>query len=302
MNNKNKIYVNMQGGIGDQIFQYSFAEYLRKKLKSIGYLDTSYYTDKKNYNNFTFRLTQLAKKNNFLIDNKISYFKYNKISYLRLVELFKLNRILPKIYKLFFKQPVEFFIYDYWYRKRTKYIFKTNSYYFGYWHDFKYVKNIKKDLNRNLLNIELNKIKLKKLSKKINKNTIAIHIRGGDFKNLSSHNVLEIMYYKNAINFYKKLMKNPKFHIFTNDIKLSKEIILKLLKKKDFIFIRNYKFSDIEEFSLYSKYNYAIIANSTFSLMSSYLSLTRIMSIAPKIWLKGKRLDKRKQFAKLKFI
>ena len=164
------------------------------------------------------------------------------------------------------------------------------------------MKNIKKDLITNLLNIELNKIKLKKFSKKINKNTIAIHLRGGDFKNLSSHNTLKIMYYKKAINFYKNLLKKPKFHIFTNDIKFSKKIILKILKKKDFIFIKNYKFSDIEEFSLYSKYNYAIIANSTFSLMSSYLSLTRIMTIAPKIWLKGKRLDKRKHFDGLKFI
>ena len=47
----------------------------------------------------------------------------------------------------------------------------------------------------------------------------------------------------NAINYYKKLLKNPKFHIFTNDIKLSKKIILKILKNDDFIFVKNYKFS-----------------------------------------------------------
>ena len=295
---KRKIYVSVMGGIGDQIFQYSYAVYLRTKLKCIGYLDTCYYINKRNYNNFIFRLEYLANKNNLLIDNKISYFDYDKISYLRFIEYFRINKILPITYKFFFRRPVKYFIYEYWKKKKTKSILKKDSYYFGYWHDFKYVKNLKTDLNKNLINIELNKTKLKKFSKKINKRTIAIHIRGGDFKNLSSHNLLSTSYYKKAINFYKKLIKNPKFHIFTNDTNLSK----KILNKDDFIFIKNYEFSDIEEFSLFSKYQYAIIANSTFSLMSSYLSLTRKMSIAPKIWFKKEKLDKKKQFSKLKFI
>ena len=109
-------------------------------------------------------------------------------------------------------------------------------------------------------------------------------------------------YYENAFNFYKKLLKNPSFHIFTNDIRLSKKIIFQISKNKDILFLRDYNFSDIEEFSLFSKYNYAIIANSTFSLMSSYLSFDRKISVAPSIWLKKKKLDKKKIFSKLKFI
>lgn len=289
------------GGIGDQIFQYCFANYLRNKFKCTGYLDISYYKNKLNYNKFLFRLTNLAKKNNFLLVTNISYINYEYLSYLRFFDLFKINIILPWCYKIFFKVPIRFFAYEYWKSKKTN-ILKENSYYFGYWHNFRYVKNVKAIINKDLLNVELNKTKLKKFSKKINKKTIAIHIRGGDFKNLSSHNTLEISYYKNAISFYKKFLKNPKFHIFTNDINFSKKIIFKILKKDDFIFINTYNFSDIEEFSLYSKYYYSIIANSTFSLMSSYLSLTRKISVAPKIWLKGEKLDKKKKFSKLKFI
>jgi hypothetical protein len=302
MNSKNKIFVSIMGGIGDQIFQYSFATYLRKRLNCEGYLDTCYYKNKKNFNNFIFHLNDLALKNNFIVDNKVSYFDYDKISYFRFIENYKINKFLPMIYKFIFRWPIKRFVYNYWKNKKLKYVLEKDSYYFGYWQNFKYVKNIKKDLNKNLLNIELKKHKLKKFSKKINKRTIAIHIRGGDFKILSSHNILETSYYKNAVKFYKKLLKNPKFHIYTNDIKLSKKIILNILKKHEITFIKNYKFSDIEEFSLYSKYKYAIIANSTFSLMSSYLSLTRKLSIAPKIWLRGERLDKKKQFENLKFI
>ena len=302
MYSKNKVFVAIMGGLGDQIFQYSFASYLRKSLKCEGYLDTCYFKNKKNFNNFIFYLNDLAIKNNFIVDNKVSYFDYDKISYIRFIEYFRINKFLPVIYKFVFRQSVRRFVYNYWKNNKLKYILDKDSYYFGYWQNFKYVKNIKKDLNKNLLNVELKKSRLKKFSKKITKRTIAVHIRGGDFKILSSHNVLDVTYYKNAVKFYKKLLNKPKFHIYTNDIKLSKKIILNILEEHEVTFVKNYKFSDIEEFSLYSKYKYAIIANSTFSLMSSYLSLTRELSIAPKIWLRGESLDKKKRFKNLQFI
>ena len=289
------------GGIGDQIFQYSYANYLRNKFRCNAYLDTSYYNNEFNYNKFKFRLSNLAKKNDFKIVGNITYINFKFISYLRLIELFKINKIFPYIYRLFFKIPIQNFIYEFWQTKK-KVINLKNSYYFGYWHNFLYVKDIKKNISDNLLRPYLEKIKLKKFIKKINNKTVAIHIRGGDFKTLSSHNVLNSKYYENAFNFYKKLLKNPNFHIFTNDIKLSKKIIFQISKNKDILFLRDYNFSDIEEFSLFSKYNYAIIANSTFSLMSSYLSFDRKISVAPSIWLKEKKLDKKKIFSKLKFI
>ena len=71
MNNKKKIYVAIMGGIGDQIFQFGFATYLKKKLNCNVYLDVSYYESKLNYNNFKFRLANLSKKNNLLLINNI---------------------------------------------------------------------------------------------------------------------------------------------------------------------------------------------------------------------------------------
>ena len=298
---KNFICISIMGGIGDQIFQYSYAIYLKNKLNCRVHLDISYYSNKLNYNKFIFRLSNISKKNKLFLEKNVSYLNWNFISYLRLISIFKINKILPSIYGKFFKFPIKFFIYEYW-KDKKKFFIKENSYYFGYWHNFKYVKNIKKDLNKNLIDNVLNKNNLKKFINKINKKTVAIHIRGGDFKNLSSRNILGISYYENSINFYKSLIKSPKFHIFTNDIKFSKKIISKILKNNEFIYIKKLKFSDIEEFSLFSKYEYAITANSTFSLMSSYLSIRRKISVAPKIWFKGEKLDNRKRFSKLKFL
>jgi len=298
---KNFICLSLMGGIGDQIFQYCYANYLRTKFRCDTYLDTSYYNNKKNFNNFKFRINNLTKKNNFKIINNTTYIDYNFISYLRLIEILKINKIFPFIYKFFFKDPIQNFIYEFWETKK-KNIELKNSYYFGYWHNFFYVKPIKENINKNLLIPHLNKIKLKRFVNKINNKTVAIHIRGGDFKFISSHNVLNVKYYENALNFYKKLLKNPNFHVFTNDLKLAKQIIFKILQNENILFIKKYNFTDIEEFSLFSKYRYAIIANSTFSLMSSYLSSNRKISIAPSVWVKGKKLDRKKRFPKLKFI
>lgn len=299
---KKRIYLSMMGGIGDQIFQLSFANYLKKRINCEGYLDISYYDTKLNYNKFKFRLKNLAIKNNLKLTDNISKINYKYLSYLRIFNILKLDIIIPSIYQLFFKIKIKNFIYEYWKDKRNFKLDK-NSYYFGYWHDLKYIKPLIKNINKHLINPNNNKIKIKKFIKnKINNKTVCVHIRGGDFEKLSSHNLLDQRYYDTAINFYQKKLNNPNFHIFTNDIKFSKKILSKYDKDYKFKYIKGLDFSDIEEFCLFTKYKYSIIANSTFSLISTYLSSTRNMSLAPKIWLKGKKLEKRKSFSKLKFI
>ena len=51
-----------------------------------------------------------------------------------------------------------------------------------------------------------------------------------------------------------------------------------------------------------SKSEYSIIANSTFSLLSSYLSKKSIICLAPKMWFHKKKLERNKIFSKLKFV
>ena len=82
----------------------------------------------------------------------------------------------------------------------------------------------------------------------------------------------------------------------------SRKILKKNKKNYKFKFIKNLKLNDIEEFCLFSQYQFSIIANSTFSLISSFLSLKRKIIIAPRIWLKGEKLENNKKFNKLKFI
>ena len=289
------------GGIGDQIFQYSYACYLKRKFKCSTYLDISYFGNKKNFNKFKFELTNLANRNFLNIEKNISYLNFYYVSYLRFIELLIFKSLKILAYRLFFKVQIENFFYQSW-KTSKKILAKPNSYYFGIWHDLKFVKKERERINKYLINLNINKSKIKKFMKRINFKTVAVHIRGGDFKFLPSLNILDTEYYQKAFDFYTKKLNNPTFHIFTDDLILSKKILSKIKIKKNFIFIKKYKFTDIEEFSLFSKYSYAIIANSTFSLMSSYLSLNRKISLAPLIWLRGKKVDKKKRFKKLKFV
>jgi hypothetical protein len=58
----------------------------------------------------------------------------------------------------------------------------------------------------------------------------------------------------------------------------------------------------LKNFVYFLNTNFSIISNSTFSLISSFLSLKRKLIIAPHIWLKGKKLENEKKFNILKFI
>jgi len=302
MHNKNKIYVAIMGGIGDQLFQFSFANFLRKTFKCEAYLDTTYYNSKLNYNKFKFRLYDLAKVNDFKTKNNNSYISYKYLSYLRIFNILKIDKTISSIYNLFFKIDINNFIYEYW-KKNKNFKIIENSYYYGYWHNLKYIKPLKKEINNNLINHHNKKDKIQKFIKyKINRKTVCIHIRGGDFAKNSSHNVLDKEYYNDSIKFFQKKLINPNFHIFTNDIKFAKSILRQQSRKFRFEYIKSLNLTDIEEFSLFTKYKFAIIANSTFSLLSTYLSYFRKISIAPKIWMKGKALDEKKRFPKLKFI
>jgi hypothetical protein len=303
MNTSKKKYIAISffGGIGDQIFQYSFANYLKKKFKCDVYLDLSYYKSNLNYNKFKFRLYDIS-KNNFLIKGDFLKIKFEYLSYLRFINLFKINIYFKNIISFFFSKKINNFIYEY-IRERRKIDIKTYSFYYGYWHNFKYVKLVKNQIYDQIFKKIFEKKKINSFINKINlKKMVCVHIRGGDFKWVKSHNTLDSVYYKNSINFFKKKIKDPVFHIYTNDVGFAKNLIRKELKSNKIIFTNKYNFSDIEEFSLFSFYKYSIIANSTFSLTSSYISKNNKITIAPKVWMSGRKLSKKKIFKRMVFL
>jgi hypothetical protein len=299
-NKNNYIVCAIIGGLGNQILQYLFAKSLAKKLKCRLILDISFSKLKipfKQYNKVNankFLLNQFLIKETKYITN-VFKFNFFLLPYLRLFNFLYGKKLI----RFFFKKKIENFYYDYTFSKRKlankmNYDqYKKNSYFYGYWQqilysDFLY-KNIKKE-------ITLKKKFVYNLDNKINKKTIAIHIRGNDFlfkKNID-YNIANEKYYLIAIQFFFKKYSNPRFHIFTDDKIYAKKILNKFENNKNFIY-RSESKNQIYDFEqLRNYYNY-IIPNSTFSFVASFLSYKKTKFITiPKNWflLKNTKLPK----------
>ena len=168
-----------------------------------------------------------------------------------------------------------------------------NVYLFGFFQSSLFFKDYIYVINKNV-NFEIKDI-AKYIYDKIkeefnNKKLVAVHIRGGDYKNLSHyHTNLDITYYISALT---KIKCNDGVKIlFTDDF----EYASKLLNKLYDTFInnmiekyipKNYSYMKTHpELSLFilSCFDYIICANSTFSLWSSYFSNAEKI-IIPKKW------------------
>lgn len=100
-------------------------------------------------------------------------------------------------------------------------------------------------------------------------NAVSIHIRRGDYLKFK-YPIMPIEYYKEAVSIIKEQVKNPKFFVFTDDIKYVKE---------NFSFLGDYKLIDYNrnknsycDMQLMSICKHNIIANSSFSFWGAWLN------------------------------
>ncbi|HCZ01547.1 MAG: hypothetical protein A3D16_18550 [Rhodobacterales bacterium RIFCSPHIGHO2_02_FULL_62_130] len=119
-------------------------------------------------------------------------------------------------------------------------------------------------------------------------NSVAVHVRRGDYLEERWRSKLHVcteIYYETAVQIALNELESPKFFVFSNS-------------EEDTNWVReNYRFmpegtefvspalNDFEHFALMSECRHFIIANSTFSWWSSYLSRNQDkLIIAPKPW------------------
>jgi hypothetical protein len=172
--------------------------------------------------------------------------------------------------------------------------FKINShkivYYSGYWQSEKYFENAEDiirqqfSFNDKLIN-EKNKALIKQY---LNKNTVSIHIRRGDYVTNTDANILlggscDLSYYENAISYIKKNVSQPYFQFFSDDIDWVREHFIDLGNVQ---FIDwNHQTDSWQDMMLMSKCKHNVIANSSFSWWGAWLNnnANKIV-IAPSKW------------------
>ena len=118
-------------------------------------------------------------------------------------------------------------------------------------------------------------------------NAVSLHVRRGDYllaKNMSVLGVCGLDYYKKAIEYVAKNVKNPYFFLFSDDIPWVEEN-LKINYPYEIVDINNGK-NSFYDLWLMKNCKHNIIANSSFSWWGAWLNENpNKIVVAPKKWM-----------------
>lgn len=264
------IIIKINGGLGNQLFQYAVGKRLAEKHQIELKFDISEYTD--GY----YRKYRLG---NFNIEGKIASKEE--------INQFKKNnwqKILEKIKPYYKRTTIKYSGYGF-----DKNILKlgANVYLDGYWQNEKYFLDISDIIKQKFtLKNALSPIAQDLQKKTLNCNSVSIHIRRGDYITSSKfskiYKLLPWDYYANAIKKISIEVSSPIFFIFSDDIEWIKNNTA--IPSPNIIVSRN-ELNDYEELFLMSSCRHNIIANSSFSWWGAWLnSNPNKIIIGPKAW------------------
>lgn len=249
--------VKFMGGLGNQLLQLNFCYYLKEHYPTseIRCDITSYKIVQKNSITDSIHGGFLISKLPFETIEKIEWRKFILVKSSSSDNIPKIN---PK-YNYYFE--------GYW---PLKIPFKK---YFDFIDAF--------DLNR----IPENNKAVENKILSFKENSVAVHIRCGDYNNLYDlGNVATKGYYNNAINYFFK--KNPKsyFFVFSNNIDWAKNN-LDIKNNVYFVEANNDKEGAVWDLYLMSKCAHFIISNSSFSLWAQFFSKNENkIVLTPEYW------------------
>lgn len=164
-----------------------------------------------------------------------------------------------------------------------------NIYYTGFFQDPIYTNciydQLTHDFRLRLPIVDLASLDL--LDKIRSSNSVMINVRRTDYVGSSVHGTLGMDYYHKAISIVEEKINNPKYFIFSDDIKWCRENFQYL--KNSFIVDHSYKGDRFGEYlELMKNCMHFIIPNSSFAWWSAYLAPNKNkVVVAPKFWFKA---------------
>lgn len=263
------IVVKLQGGLGNQLFQFAFGQSLSYRINQPVYFDITSYNNNDRalgLDKFNINLTEAS-------DKIINIFFTIKS---RLLNKYLQNCLCNK-HLVHFEKTHQF--YD------IPLNLKGNSYYLGYWQNEDYFSNISLLLKKQItLQAKLPESNL--LEAIIKDNTVAVHFRRGDYLKTNiqkAHGLTPIQYYHQAIKIILDKIPEATFIIFSDDPDWIKSN-LRLSCSWIYAGTSNH-YTDEETLILMSLCKHQIIANSTYSWWAAWLnSNPEKRVIAPKNW------------------
>lgn len=273
-NLKNSVIVRLNGGLGNQMFQYAAGLALAESKKKSLYLDLSLLK----FSKFQYQLNNFNLPQNSLINNDVVSDTPRK-----LLEKFnkKFGWIHEKFTGIYYERN-----FDY-----SDNIFSINKDVIvlnGYFQSPLYFSHIEEIIRKRFLLTVSHSEDFKYWAAKIfdSKNSVALHIRRGDYLSegaLLVHGLLDKNYYERALQLISKIIGSDlNIFIFSDDHKYA-SYLFKNIPRLNFV-----KTSDVthcEDMFLMSQCNHNIIANSTYSWWGAWLNKNKNKHvIAPAQW------------------
>ncbi len=275
----NRIVVKFNGGLGNQLFDYVFYEWIKKEFPDRQVLaDLSLFKINMPHNGLgmwevfpKIELKRASFKDLYDLTGEIPIFYGGPLKN-------KLNSLRKTINLRFFSQSD--LIYktdDDWTSPDAARaaVLEGKCYFDGYWQDSEYYTQIK-DRIVSLFKFEVSGVVPYENSMKM-PNAVSLHVRRGDYVDSIFEKEVNEHYYKNAVKYVDEHIQNPHYYIFSDD----KEYV-----KREFEWLSNKTIVDgfddekaYIDMYLMSLTPNSIITNSTFSLWAAYLNRNNNVNI-----------------------
>lgn len=295
--NKDMIYMHLMGGLGNQMFQYAYLRMFTEKFPDENVIVDlhSYKKDKlrdfslghfKIYKNWSYRDAEKEISGKFrgrflirkLLDILMWWVDYANGNY----------EVCTCSYNIKYSLLNMMGIYCHYYsryRKPVKSIFPS-KYIVGMWHSHAIISDVLESVKKEFVLDEPIGKKNEIIKMKMDStNSVCVHVRRGDYIELPQYWVCDEEYYRRAIYEAQKLLNEPVFYFFSDDMKWVKETFGSVHN----IFYVEENNPDYIDFALMSSAKHFIISNSTYSWWAAMCGSSSEKKVfAPDKWYAAK--------------
>ena len=273
------IIVQLNGGLGNQMFQYAAARALSLHHQTDLKLDVSFLLDRSpRQKGFVYRDFDLSIFNlsvNFASAEESSLLN-KKIWGNKTIDSFAKKTFGKKI--TYFKEP-----HFHFYRKFLS--LGPNLFLEGYWQSEKYFADHQHIIRQDFTFSKKPQGKTMDLLNRIkSENAVCVNVRRGDFLTTPLHGILSTGYYNTAEHLINEKVSSPHFYVFSDDINWCREHLR--FSGPTFYVSHEYAGEKFQEYlQLMIQCNHFIIPNSSFGWWAAWLNnKPDKIVIAPKKW------------------
>ncbi len=279
------IIAEITAGLGNQLFQYSFARNLSLLRKQPLKLDLNFFKDSRFSD--VYRLDKFNIRAEIASPEEIRAFRRREFpGYLSGA----IRRILGR--KIYYHNKYHLDENEIS-ADKVKSLNMENIYLSGYWAGEKNFAENADTIREELKPVKPLSGKSRRFLEKINAaNSVSLHFRRNDYVGNTYFVNLSMEYYRNAISHIAERVKNPVFFLFSDD---PQWVVNNFKTEFEFTIVdANDSKTDYEDMILMSNCKHNIMANSTFSWWGAWLNRNRgKIVLAPEKWFRDPRAQKK---------